>query len=57
MELLADYMQVSIFNTLGEKIISTSFKNNIDVSEFPTGMYYIEIIGNKSSLRSKFLKN
>lgn len=48
---------VNIYNTLGQLMqVSTSPSNNIDVSGLQTGSYFIQIISDKGTASSQFIK-
>lgn len=48
---------LNIYNQLGEKIFTTNTESNtsINVSNLPKGIYFVELINEKSSLRTKLI--
>ena len=56
-------VEVKIYNLSGQLIINKSFSSNvgqnsftIDLSEFSTGIYSVQIIGNKEHFKSKMIR-
>jgi hypothetical protein len=50
--------EIEITNTLGQIVLKTIFKNEIDVSPFTNGCYFLRIISaDKQQLQTKFIKN
>jgi len=50
---------LSIFNTLGEKIFTENFheqKHTVNISPFPNGIYFIEVKTEKEIFRKKIIK-
>jgi hypothetical protein len=49
--------EIEITNTLGQIVLKTSFKNEIDVSSFSNGCYFLKIINaDKQQLQTRFIK-
>lgn len=51
-----DPFQVTIYNTLGQQVISTSNQTQIDLAGLPTGIYQVSIRQNEKSIFRKLLK-
>ncbi len=55
-----NHSSINIINSLGQIIItkeSNAINDNIDISAFANGMYYIEIIADNKTYRTKIVKN
>jgi len=48
---------LSIFNMNGKQIFQSTFKESIDVSGFPKGMYFVKIKSGSKYYNSRFLRN
>ncbi|MBT0607832.1 T9SS type A sorting domain-containing protein [Aequorivita echinoideorum] len=46
-----------VYSMTGQKMMEISNENNIDVSSFPKGMYFLEIISAEGKTIKKFIKN
>lgn len=44
---------ITVFNTAGECILKTLFKNELDVSTVPSGLYYLQIVNSDESITEK----
>jgi hypothetical protein len=48
--------KISIYNSLGIKVIETSNENTINIEDLPSGMYFINVMTEKFSRTEKFMK-
>lgn len=53
---LSNPLKIEIYNQLGQCIYTKNFENKIDVSAFPSGIYFMEIKNDKGTSRKKFIK-
>jgi len=55
-------LNIMLFNIVGDKVYENNFRNissqniNIDISEFPVGLYFIRISTNEESITKKIIK-
>ena len=48
--------KISIYNSLGIKVIETSNENTINIEDLPSGMYFINVMTEKFSRTEKVMK-
>jgi hypothetical protein len=48
--------KISIYNSLGIKVIETSNENTINIEDLPSGMYFINVMTEKFSQTKKVMK-
>lgn len=48
--------QIEVFNLVGEKLISVPYKNKIDISNLPNGIYFLKIKQGTKLITQKFIK-
>ena len=53
---LQEVTNVSVFNMLGQKVLSTKTQNMINVSDLSTGMYVVTIDNNGVKKTMRFIK-
>jgi hypothetical protein len=49
--------KIMIYTQLGQCIYSTSYESTIDVKNLAKGIYFVEISGDKGTVRKKFIKD
>jgi PKD repeat protein len=48
---------VHVLNVLGEEVLSHLYQNTIDVSQLPSGVYWLEVIHHNKLYRTRFIKS
>jgi polyhydroxybutyrate depolymerase len=51
-----ELLRINIYNSLGDLLQTIIGENQIDVSNFASGFYYISVATNKNIFQSKFIK-
>jgi hypothetical protein len=54
--LLERISEIEIINALGESVLVSSFRNEIDISQLPSGYYTLKLSSEKHQFHSKFIK-
>jgi hypothetical protein len=47
---------IEIFNDMGSKIMKSNYREHIDISSLPAGIYYIALRSDNKFLSKKFVK-